>query len=83
MISTELVYSFIEEKLKEDDVFVVELKVSKSNQITVLIDSDSGVNISYCVDISRLIEGSLDREEEDFELEVSSPGVGPFKVWRQ
>ncbi len=62
---------------------MVELKVSKSNQITVLIDSDSGVNISYCVDISRLIEGSLDREEEDFELEVSSPGVGPFKVWRQ
>lgn len=83
MITSDLVYSFLEEKIKNDKVFIVDLKVSKNNQISVLLDSMEGVNISYCVDISRLIEGSLDREEEDFELEVSSPGIGPFKVWQQ
>lgn len=83
MISKDQVLAIIEEKLENDHVFVVELKVSPTNQITVLIDSDNGVNIRYCVEVSRLIEGSFDREEEDFELEVSSPGIGPFKVWRQ
>lgn len=83
MIATAQVLSLIQNKLDEDDVFIVELKVSAFNQISLLIDSDEGINISYCVDISRLIEHNIDRETEDFELEVSSPGIGPFRVWRQ
>lgn len=83
MISTTQVLSLIQNKLEDDNVFIVELKISALNQINLLIDSDEGINISYCVDISRLIEHNLDREIEDFELEVSSPGVGPFRIWRQ
>jgi len=81
MITKELIYSIIEKKLAEDEVFAVEVKVSPSNQIYVEIDSFSGVSINYCVSISKMIEGALDRDEEDFELEVSSSSASaPFKV---
>ena len=83
MISKEKVEHLVEEKLTED-MFVVDLKISTSNVITVLVDSFKGVDISTCVAISRHVEHSLDREEEDFALEVSSAGLGhPFKVLKQ
>ncbi len=76
MISKQQVLDIIEEKVKADDCFVVEVKVSTTNKIVVLIDSMNGIGIDYCIQISRLIESSFDREEEDFELEVSTPGLG-------
>lgn len=83
MIGKDQIFAIIEEKLKNDNVFIVELNVSVSNDIVLYIDSFEGVNISYCVDISRLIEHTLDREVEDFQLMVSSAGIGPFKVKEQ
>ncbi|MCW3805078.1 ribosome assembly cofactor RimP [Plebeiibacterium marinum] len=84
MITKELINTIIEEKLTSDECYLVDLKVSAGNKITVLIDSLIGINIDYCIQISRLIEGSLDREVEDFELEVSTPGLGQaFKVHQQ
>jgi ribosome maturation factor RimP len=81
MITKELIGSFIEEKLSEDGVFLVELKVSPANKIYVEIDSFDGVGIGYCVTISKMIEGELDREEQDFELEVSTSSISaPFKI---
>lgn len=54
------------------------------NKIIVLIDREGGVGINQCVEVSRFIEKSLDRDAEDFELEVSSAGLdAPFKVLRQ
>lgn len=64
--------------------FLVNLTVSSSNKIIVEFDSPKGVNIKDCTSLSRHIEGSLDREKEDFALEVSSPGLDePFKVLPQ
>ncbi len=84
MITKDVVLNIIHEKLAEDNCFLVDLKISSGNKITVLVDSFDGINIDYCIKISRLIEGSLDREEEDFELEVSTPGLGqPFKIKEQ
>lgn len=83
MISKETVLALIEDKLAKDDAYIVDLKISTSNEIILTIDAFEGVSIGYCVDISRQIEHNLDREEEDFMLEVSSAGVGPFKVWNQ
>ena len=84
MITKEQINTIINEKLEEDNCFLVDIKVSSGNKITVLIDSVDGINIDYCIQISRLIEGSLDREVEDFELEVSTPGLGqPLKVHQQ
>ncbi len=84
MITKEQINTLIQEKLEEDNCFLVDLKVSTGNKITVLVDSIDGINIDYCIQISRLIEGSLDREVEDFELEVSTPGLGQaLKVHEQ
>ncbi|NQU85842.1 MAG: ribosome assembly cofactor RimP [Mariniphaga sp.] len=68
----------------ESNMFLVEVNVSKSNAINVYIDSKEGVNIDQCIAISRKIESSLDRDTEDFELVVSSAGLGqPYKVIEQ
>lgn len=84
MITKEQIIGIIKDQLEEDDVFIVDLSVGGGNKINVIIDSDQGVNIEYCVSVSRMIEGSFDREEEDFELMVSSASLSePFKVWRQ
>jgi ribosome maturation factor RimP len=84
MILKEQILKLIDEKLSKDGFFLVEVNVAPGNKIEVIIDSEKGVSIGYCVEISRLIEHSLDRDIEDFELGVSSPGIGePFKVLKQ
>ncbi|MGC9151192.1 MAG: ribosome assembly cofactor RimP [Microbacter sp.] len=66
------------------DLFLVDLRITPSNQIVVEMDSKQGVSIDDCAQMSEWIELRLDREKEDFELEVSSPGLGsPFKVRQQ
>lgn len=67
--------------LEGSDVFLVDLSVSRDNKIEIIVDAVSGVNIQKCIALSREFEKKLDREEEDFELTVSSAGIGyPFKV---
>lgn len=84
MINSTYIRQLVEEKLEEMPYFIVDVSVSSSNVIRVEIDGDKGVNIADCVQISRHIEGSLDREQEDFELTVSSAGMDqPFKILRQ
>jgi len=83
MIAKEKIQNLVEEVLS-DDQFIVDITVGAANQISVSVDSDDGISIGECVQISRHIENSLDRETEDFSLEVSSPGLSlPFKVVRQ
>jgi len=70
--------------LKDGDHFLVEVDIKKGNVINVFVDGDNGISIDECVKISRNIESFFDREEEDFELRVSSPGLSrPFKLIRQ
>ena len=57
------------------DIFLVDIKIGAGNQINVKIDGDNGVLIADCVDLSRQIEHNLDRETEDFSLEVASAGI--------
>lgn len=84
MISTELIKSLVEQKIAESNLFLVDVKVDNANNIVVFVDSGQGVDVEQCVAISRHIEDTLDREIEDFALEVSSPGIGyPFKVIEQ
>lgn len=83
MINKEVVIKLAEEKLDEK-MFIVEVTVSKSNVINVFADGFDGITIDKCVEISRNIERNLDREDEDFELQVSSPGITEhFKVKQQ
>ena len=84
MISKGYIEELVEEKIAGTEYFIVDINVSSSNQIRVEIDGDQGVKINDCVQISRHIEGNLDREETDFELTVSSAGMDqPFKILRQ
>ncbi|WP_439183951.1 ribosome assembly cofactor RimP [Carboxylicivirga taeanensis] len=84
MITESVIKNIIDEKLEADEMFLVELAVKPGNKIIVVVDNDNGVPISYCIELSKFIEASLNRDEEDFELEVASAGIGqPFKVKRQ
>lgn len=74
----------VEELLEEEPYFLVDVVVDAKNNIRIEIDSETGVNTTDCLKISRGVEGYFDREVEDYGLEVSSPGLDkPFKVWQQ
>ncbi len=76
--------NLVEEHLAGSDKFLVEVFIKPINRIYVFIDGDHGVTISDCVALSRHIESSLDRETEDFELNVSSSGADyPITLPRQ
>lgn len=84
MITEQEIQAIVDEELNGSKLFVVELTVGEGNAIKVLIDGDEGVGIADCKSLSRAIEGSFDREEEDFSLVVSSGGADrPFHLPRQ
>jgi ribosome maturation factor RimP len=84
MIEKETISRLVEEKLVASANYLVDVTVKPGNLIVVEIDNDEGVSIDDCADISRYLESCLDREVEDYELEVGSAGItAPFKVLRQ
>lgn len=84
MIESKKIKALVEEWLEGKEYFFVDANVDKENKIIVEIDHKDGVWIEDCCDLSRFIESKLNRDEEDFELEVGSAGIGqPFKVVQQ
>ncbi len=84
MISKETVKGIVEEWLEGKEYFLVSIEIDQENKIVIEIDHADGVWIDDCVQLSRFIEDHLDRDEEDYELEVGSAGLGqPFKVPQQ
>ncbi len=84
MIAKEQIEKIIQPKIEEDGLFLVEISITTSNHITIFIDGDKGVTIDQCIELSRYLEESLNRDEEDFELDVSSAGLDlPLKVQKQ
>ncbi len=80
--------SYIQEKLLPflDDrrLFIIDMHISPQNQIDITIDGDSYVSIDDCVEVSRYVESFLDRDKEDFSLQVSSPDAAkPLILPRQ
>lgn len=83
MIERNTVKKLVEEVL-DDRMFIVDITVNERNVINVFVDSFDGLTIEQCIAISRHVEHSFDREEEDFELQISSPGLTEsFKVNEQ
>ena len=81
MIKIETITEELAEILTGTGIFLVDVKVDKSNRITVHVDRQEGITIDDCVVVSRALEGRLNRDEEDFALEVSSPGLdAAFRV---
>lgn len=78
---SELLNAGLEEK---PSIFLIDLTITDAFKIIVTLDGDNGVTLQDCIDISRAIENNLDREEQDFSLEVASGGVSaPLKLVRQ
>ena len=70
--------------LEKPSVFLIDLKITDAFKVIVNLDGDNGVALQDCIDISRAIDANLDREEQDYSLEVASVGVGsPLKMVRQ
>lgn len=84
MIEKKKVQEIVEEWLNDKEYFLVDVEVTPDDRIVVEIDHADGVWIEDCVALSRYIEERLSRDEEDYELEVGSAGLGqPFKVEQQ
>jgi ribosome maturation factor RimP len=84
MIEKEKTEKLVAEFINGTGIFLVAVKVSSANRITVLVDTNQGITIDECASIHRHLEKSLDRDAEDFELQVSSPGLDmPFGVIEQ
>ncbi len=79
-----MVSRLVEEKLASSSNYLVDVVIKPGNLIVVEIDSDEAVSIDDCAELSRHLEEHLDRDVEDYELEVGSAGItSPFKVLRQ
>ena len=77
----ELLNAFVAER---EDLYLIDLKISAADAITVILDGDSGVTLQDCLDASRAIEFNMDREEHDFSLQVMSAGLSePLVSQRQ
>ncbi len=84
MIDQEKLGELVSEALSQEEAFLVDMQVDSDAKIRIEIDRSGGINLSTLTKVSRLIESEFDRDEEDYSLEVASPGVGtPFKVWEQ
>lgn len=84
MIQKETVKGIIENFISDQGYYLVDLKISNNNNIVVEIDHFDGVSLDFCIALNREIESKLDREIEDYDLEVSSAGLTEaFKTLKQ
>jgi ribosome maturation factor RimP len=84
MIEKAVVKEIIEDFLVDSSNYLVGVEVKPGNTIIVEIDNDQSVSIDDCIALNRFIESRLNRDVEDYELEVGSSGISqPFKLLRQ
>ena len=84
-MNQEIIKKLVDEALEENEqLYLIELSFLANNKILVEVDGDTGVNLKECIRISRHVDDNLDREEEDFALEVTTVDITkPLKVQRQ
>lgn len=84
MITKEKISALVNELLEGSEKYLVDVSVQPGNKISIYIDGDKSVSIDDCRELNRLVESRLDRDEEDYDLTVSSYGIDrSFKVLRQ
>jgi len=84
MIEQELIKNIVEQYVNNTSMFIVDVAVRPGNVIVVEVDGENPIGIDDCITLSKYIESKLNRDEEDFELEVGSAGLSsPFKIPRQ
>lgn len=82
MITREALHNTISNYLDNNGLFLVDIEVSKDNDITITIERHEGsVKVEDCVAIDKIVSGVFDRDTEDYSLTVTSAGLDqPFKV---
>lgn len=81
MIDKNIIKEIVLKEIEGSDMFIVDVNVTPDNRVTVELDAQTPVDIDTCARITRAIEASVDRDVEDYELEVGSAGLtAPFKV---
>ncbi len=86
MIQKQVIIDLVDQFLQatESESFLIDVTVSRDNQIVVTLDNDEALDIDECVALSRYIDEHMDRDQEDFELEVGSAGLtSPLRTLRQ
>jgi ribosome maturation factor RimP len=84
MIDKVKIENLVKEFLGNSELFLVAVKISSAGKITIIADKKEGITIDECVSISKYVESNLNRDDEDYELMVSSPGLDmPFMVKEQ
>lgn len=84
MLKKEDIEAIVNESIADTEAFLVEVDVKPGNLIRVFVDEPDDISLDECVRISKVIEAGLDRGKEDYDLQVSSPGLeNPFKVLAQ
>lgn len=85
MVFKEKVSEILKEALEQkSSLFLIDLTITDASKIIVTLDGDNGVTLQDCIDVSRIVENGLDREEQDFSLEVASAGAtSPLRMPRQ
>ena len=84
-MNVSVIIDAINDEIVARGCFIVEVSVSKDNDIIITIESETGrIELDDCVSLSRYFETKFDREVEDYSLTVSSAGLDqPFKVFKQ
>ncbi len=81
MIEKNEIVTALEEAIAGTDAFIVDVKVSASNDIVVELDSPTGVDLDFCAEVNRKLNERFDRDKEDYSLEVGTASLtAPFKV---
>lgn len=81
MIEKNTIETLVNKAIEGTDAFIVDISVSAANDIVVELDSPTGVDLDFCAEVSELINNNLDRDKEDYSLEVGSSSLtAPFKV---
>ncbi len=75
MIERDRIIELVEKIIRETEIFLVDIKVTAINKILIWIDKKDGITIDECAEINKELENHLNRSIEDFEMEVSSPGL--------
>jgi len=84
MIEEKNIKELVVSKIEDSELFLVDIKVGASNDIRVLVDSMEGVRIEECVSLSKALNADLELQDDNYSLEVSSPGIGePLVVMQQ
>ena len=84
-MTKEQIIEATQQAITERGCFLVEVTVSKDNDIEVVIEREEGiVDWEDCAAIDKVVHEAFDQDVEDYALTVSSAGLDrPFKVLKQ